>query len=126
MQYVLPLMLTVMTARLVGNIFTEGIYDEHIHSRKLAYLDEDEGVSSLMELHDLTVSEIMTPRPYCMEPVMRVGQIYDILKLSKHHYYPVGKIQGGGKGMGEGGGWGSGEGGLSCTLCFIVTVSRMV
>jgi chloride channel 7 len=25
MQYVLPLMLTVMAARLVGNIFTEGV-----------------------------------------------------------------------------------------------------
>ena len=26
MQYVLPLMLTVMAARLVGNVFTEGTY----------------------------------------------------------------------------------------------------
>ena len=30
MQYVLPLMLTVMAARLVGNVFTEGTYVLHI------------------------------------------------------------------------------------------------
>lgn len=44
MQYVLPLMLTVMAARLVGSVFTEGQYDIHIHSRHLNFLEEDEGV----------------------------------------------------------------------------------
>ena len=130
MQYVLPLMLTVMAARLVGNVFTEGsvitlclsvllcyamlcyamlcyamlcyamlcyamlcyamlcyamlcyallcsktlikyiiitgLYDIHIHSRHLYFLEEDEGVSKHVELHDLTVSEIMTKRPICL------------------------------------------------------------
>jgi chloride channel 7 len=92
MQYVLPLMLTVMTARLVGNIFTEGLYDMHIHSRRLNFLDEDEGVSKLVELHDLSVCEIMTRAPRHMAPVMRVGDLYDLLKLNKHHCYPVGKF----------------------------------
>lgn len=91
MQYVLPLMLTVMFARWVGNLFTEGIYDMHIHSRGLSYLDEDESVSRLVELHDLTVSDIMTERPYCVLPVMRVGEFMDILNKGKHHCYPVGK-----------------------------------
>jgi hypothetical protein len=89
---VLPLMLTVMTARLVGNIFTEGLYDMHIHSRRLNFLDEDEGVSKLVELHDLSVCEIMTRAPRHMAPVMRVGDLYDLLKLNKHHCYPVGKF----------------------------------
>lgn len=43
MQYVLPLMLTVMSARLIGNIFIDGLYDIHIHTRQLNFLDEDEG-----------------------------------------------------------------------------------
>ncbi|RYY79120.1 hypothetical protein EON63_17400 [archaeon] len=34
MQYVLPLMLTVLTARCVGNIFTEGIYDMYIFNKR--------------------------------------------------------------------------------------------
>lgn len=89
MQYVLPLMLTVMSARLIGNIFTEGLYDQHIHSRALNFLDEDEGVSKLVELHDLSVCEIMTKRPKYVTPIMTVGKLYDILKQGRHHCYPV-------------------------------------
>ena len=91
MQYVLPLMLTVMSARWTGNIFTEGIYDMAIHSANLAFLDEDESVSRLVTLHDLTVSDIMTQNPIYMFPVMTVGDVYDLLKKGKHNCYPVGK-----------------------------------
>ena len=90
MQYVLPLMLTVMCARWVGNLFTEGIYDMHIHMRRLDFLDEDESVRRLLQLQDVTVSDIMTHRPYYMLPVMRVGEFYDILAKAKHNCYPVG------------------------------------
>ena len=93
MQYVLPLMLTVMAARWTGNLFTEGIYDMHIHTRKLNYLDEDESVSRLVQLHDLTVSDIMSKRPFYMLPVMRVGEFYDILTKAKHNCFPVGELQ---------------------------------
>eukprot|EP01036_Dinobryon_divergens_P022196 gene22196-30436_t len=89
MQYVLPLMLTVMSARLIGNIFIDGLYDIHIHTRQLNFLDEDEGVSKLVELHDLSVSEIMTKDPIAVPPVINVGDIFDILKSSNHHCYPV-------------------------------------
>eukprot|EP01032_Pedospumella_encystans_P012074 gene12074-13992_t len=89
MQYVLPLMLTVMTARWIGNLFTEGIYDMHIRTRRLDYLDEDESVSRLVQLHDLTISDIMTKRPFYMLPVMRVGEFYDILIKAKHNCFPV-------------------------------------
>ena len=89
MQYVLPLMLVVMAARLVGNIFNEGIYDLHIHCAQLDYLDEDEQFSKEMELHDLTVCEMMTKRPRCMYPLMRVGECFDTLRAGKHHCYPV-------------------------------------
>ena len=92
MQYVLPLMLTVMSARWVGNLFTEGLYDMHIHTRRLNYLDEDESVSRLVQLHDLTVSDIMTPRPHYMLPVMRVGEFHDILKKARHNCFPVGEF----------------------------------
>ena len=89
MQYVLPLMLVVMSARLIGNIFTEGLYDIHIQSRQLNFLDEDEGISHLADLHDLSVSEIMTKKPVCLRPVVRVGDVYDMLKKARHHSFPI-------------------------------------
>jgi chloride channel 7 len=93
MQYVLPLMLTVMCARLVGNIFGEGLYDIHIHSRNLYFLEEDEGLSNHVELHDLTVREIMTKRPICLRPVVRVGEVFDMLTKVQHHCFPIGKSE---------------------------------
>ena len=48
------------------------------------------GVSKLVELHDLSVSEIMTKDPIAVPPVITVGDIFDILKSSNHHCYPVG------------------------------------
>jgi chloride channel 7 len=91
MQYVLPLMLTVLTARFIGNIFTEGIYDMHIHSRNLHFLDEDESIGRLIELHDLTVADVMTVQPMCFRPVMLVGDCFDLLKTNEHHCFPVGR-----------------------------------
>lgn len=91
MQYVLPLMLTVLCARFIGNIFTEGIYDMHIHSRNLNFLDEDESICKMVELHDLSVSDIMTSNPLCMHPVMLVGDCFELLKMGNHHCYPIGK-----------------------------------
>lgn len=92
MQYVLPLMLTVMAARFVGNIFIDGLYDLHIHLRRLNYLDEDASVSKFVELHDLCISDIMTKRPVYLTPVMSVGNVFDLLKTTKHHCYPVGEL----------------------------------
>jgi hypothetical protein len=93
MQYVLPLMLTVLTACWIGNLFTEGIYDMTIHLRRLGYLDEEESVARLVELHDVTLADAMTRRPYYMLPVMRVGEYYDILAKAKHHCFPVGTLR---------------------------------
>lgn len=92
MQYVLPLMLTVMAARLVGNVFTEGLYDMHIHGRQLDFLEEDEGASSQRaDLHDLSVCGVMTPRPVCVAPAMRAGDLLELVQRTSHHCYPVGE-----------------------------------
>ena len=41
MQYVLPLMLTLMAARFTGNVFNEGLYDIHIHLKRIPFMDQD-------------------------------------------------------------------------------------
>eukprot|EP01039_Chlorochromonas_danica_P002361 gene2361-2592_t len=89
MQYVLPLMLIVLTARLVGNIFTEGIYDMHIHSRSLAFLDEDENYGQQVEFHDLTVADIMTIEVMTLPSIVTVGQALDTLARGGHHCFPI-------------------------------------
>ncbi len=92
MQYVLPLMLTILVARLIGNVFTEGIYDMQIHSNKLNFLDEEEELSKVSEWHDLLVSDVMTPSPICMKTVVTVGECYDLLKQYRHVCFPIGKV----------------------------------
>ena len=82
-------MLTVMAARLVGNVFTEGLYDIHIHCRHLYFLEEDEGLSSHVELHDLTVSEIMTKRPICLRPVVKVSTPLVLPDIYVPLYHPL-------------------------------------
>ena len=89
MQYVLPLMLTIMAAFVVGNIFTKSLYDQYIHNRHLHHLEEEESISNMTEFHDLTICDIMTKWPICVKPVVRVGEIYDTLQEMKHHCFPV-------------------------------------
>jgi len=89
LQYVLPLMVTIMTAFMTGNIFTKSMYDQHIHLHHLHYLEEEEGLSSVTEFHDLTIADIMTPDPISLLPVVRVGEVYDMLCAHKHHCFPV-------------------------------------
>lgn len=89
MQYVLPLMLTVMAASMVGNVFTKSIYEQHIESRRLHHLDEEENVSNLVYFYDWTVSNVMTPHPVCVRPVARVGELYETLQKVQHHCFPV-------------------------------------
>lgn len=56
MQYVLPLMLTLMAARWVGNVFNEGLYDMQIHITKvtpnffLSFLNYSWGICFLVRL----------------------------------------------------------------------------
>jgi chloride channel 7 len=91
LQYVLPLMLTILMARLIGNMFSEGIYDMQIHHNKMNYLEEEEELSKISEWHDLLVSDVMTPSPLCLNTFLKVGECYEVLKQKKHYCYPIGK-----------------------------------
>jgi chloride channel 7 len=44
MQYVLPLMLTLMAARFTGNVFNQGLYDIHIALKRIPFLEPDVSV----------------------------------------------------------------------------------
>lgn len=87
MQYVLPLMLTVMTARFTGNVFNEGLYDIHIKLKKIPFLEAD--VPSIAEKHEMVAGQIMSSDVKCLRPVERAGVVYDLLNSCSHYVFPI-------------------------------------
>jgi chloride channel 7 len=92
MQYVLPLMLTLMAARWVGNVFNEGLYDIHIHLRSLPFLEDE--LPHLAVKNDMTASQVMNRKVKCMRPVERAGFVFDVLNSTEHDCFPVVHVQG--------------------------------
>ncbi|KAJ0396142.1 hypothetical protein ATCC90586_008575 [Pythium insidiosum] len=84
-EYGLPLILTLFFARWVGNYFNEGIYDIHIHLRRVPFLDWNPSLRGSF----LRVKHIMTPNPKTLRTVERAGVIFDLLVSTKHNAFPV-------------------------------------
>ena len=87
MQYVLPLMLTVMAARFSGNVFNEGIYDIVIHLKHIPFLEPE--VPTIAERHEIVAGQVMSTEVKCLRPVERVGIVYDLLKSVGHGNFPI-------------------------------------
>jgi H+/Cl- antiporter ClcA len=87
MQYVLPLMLTVMSAQVVGNVFTEGLYDVHIHCKGLLFLEEDN--EHVKELDTLVAEDVMTPAPVSLPAIVQVAEVLSVLEQTPHCCFPV-------------------------------------
>jgi chloride channel 7 len=87
MQYVLPLMLTLMAARFTGNIFNEGLYDIHIQLKNIPFLEAD--VPGIAERHEIVAGQVMSTEVKCLRPVERAGVVYDLLRSSSHGTFPI-------------------------------------
>eukprot|EP00986_Skeletonema_menzelii_P009308 scaffold4203_cov148-Skeletonema_menzelii.AAC.2 len=87
MQYVLPLMMTLMSARFVGNVFNEGLYDIHIHLKHIPFLEPE--VPTIAERHEIVAGQVMSTEVKCLRPVERVGIVYDLLKNAQHGNFPI-------------------------------------
>lgn len=87
-QYVLPLMLVLMTARIVGSVYNDDLYHIHIHLKKGVEFLEAE-LQSITRHHGLLAGQIMGPNVIFVRPVEEVGVIYDILMSTKHSNFPV-------------------------------------
>lgn len=86
-QYIVPLMLTVMTARWVGNSFNEGLYDLHIELKKLNFLEQ---VEDDVTTHvDVTIGDVMTREPACLPAIVSVGEVFDMLSCLCHNSFPI-------------------------------------
>ncbi|XP_075420630.1 H(+)/Cl(-) exchange transporter 7 isoform X1 [Tenrec ecaudatus] len=85
--YGFPIMLVLMTAKIVGDVFIEGLYDMHIQLQSVPFLHWEAPVTS----HSLTAREVMSTPVTCLRRTEKVGIIVDVLKdpTSNHNGFPV-------------------------------------
>lgn len=87
MQLIIPLMLTIFTAKAVGDRYGHGIYDTHIKIRGAPFLEEPELAGPTGD--KLRVNEVMSDELVTLQPVMRVKDLLQILTQTPHGAYPV-------------------------------------
>lgn len=87
-QFALPLMLVLMTARIVGSVYNDDLYHIHIHLKKGVEFLEAE-LQGVTRNHNLVAGQIMGANVIFLRPVESVGVIYDILMAAKHSNFPV-------------------------------------
>ena len=83
-QYSLPVLFAVMTSKAVGDRFNHGIYDIHIHLKKMPLLEDPTRVS----LCDEVVSGIMTQDVQSLQPAESHARLSSILQTS-HNAFPL-------------------------------------
>uniref|UniRef100_A0A673IZW9 Chloride channel protein n=1 Tax=Sinocyclocheilus rhinocerous TaxID=307959 RepID=A0A673IZW9_9TELE len=85
--YGFPIMLVLMTAKIVGDYFIEGLYDIHIKLQSVPFLHSDAPPTS----HWLTAREVMSSPVTCFNRVEKVGRIVDVLSNTStiHNGFPV-------------------------------------
>jgi chloride channel 7 len=87
-QFVLPLMLVLMSARIVGSMYNADLYHIHIHLKKgIEFLEAE--LQSVTRHHNLVAGQIMGANVIFIRPVETVGVVYDILMSAKHSNFPV-------------------------------------
>ncbi|CAH0518277.1 unnamed protein product [Peronospora belbahrii] len=84
-EWGLPIMVSLMAARWVGNSFNEGLYDIHIHLNHLPFLEFDPPYYARF----LRALNVMSSPPTCVPQIAKVGEIYDVLKNCNHGGFPV-------------------------------------
>mmetsp|Transcript_47555 Transcript_47555/g.157617 ORF Transcript_47555/g.157617 Transcript_47555/m.157617 type:complete len:770 (-) Transcript_47555:29-2338(-) len=84
-SYLLPIALTIMVAKLVGDLFNEGIYDMHIRLKRYPMLPEEPP----HERERLQAKHVMATSIKSVCDVERVGKIIDLLNTTTHHGFPV-------------------------------------
>uniref|UniRef100_A0A8C7JN80 Chloride channel protein n=1 Tax=Oncorhynchus kisutch TaxID=8019 RepID=A0A8C7JN80_ONCKI len=87
--YGLPIMLVLLTAKIVGDYFVEGLYDIHIKLQSVPFLHLEAPATS----HWLTAREVMGAPVTCFNRIEKVGTIVDVLSNTSTNHN-LGKICG--------------------------------
>lgn len=87
-QFVLPLMIALFFARVVGSLFNTDLYHIHIHLKKgVHFLDQE--LRTISGQHSLYAGHIMSRDIVFVRPIEKVGVVYDILASTNHSLFPV-------------------------------------
>ncbi|KAJ8284042.1 hypothetical protein COCON_G00028920 [Conger conger] len=83
----LPIMLVLMTAKIVGDYFVEGLYDVHIKLQSVPFLHWEAPATS----HSLTAREVMSSPVTSFNRIEKVGNVVDVLSntTTNHNGFPV-------------------------------------
>ena len=81
----LPVMIVLIVAKWIGDIFNEGIYDMHIHMQGVPLL----GWEPAPMLSTLKASSVMSHPVTALRTRESIGRIIDILKAETHNGFPV-------------------------------------
>ena len=83
--YGLPLMVTLMVAKWIGDWFNPGIYDIHIELKEIPLLEwEPDPILRKFKAHHVMASPVVT-----FSQIDRVSSIYWALKHTSHNGFPV-------------------------------------
>ena len=84
-EYGLPLLVTLMIAKWVGDLFNEGLYDIHIELKEVPLL----GWDSSDRMDKLEASDVMNSNIRYIYPITRVRSIIQLLKTTAHNAFFV-------------------------------------
>jgi len=88
-QYLLPIMLAVMSAKWVGDAFGKSIYEELMELKSITFLE----YHPPMDTHHRTVKEVMAENVICVNEIESLSRIIEILKTTTHNGFPVVKTK---------------------------------
>jgi len=79
------LMITMLVAKSVGDLFNEGIYDTHVKLKFMPFLEQQpESMMRHLVAHDVMAKEVVE-----FGSVERVGYIMEALQKTQHNGFPV-------------------------------------
>ena len=83
--YAVPIMITIMTAKIFGDMFNAGLYDIHVEFQGIKFLKDDPSIDD----HRVSVRDRMTANPVIFAAQETVGQIVNKLRSCTHNGFPV-------------------------------------
>ncbi|KAK8792850.1 hypothetical protein WA158_005014 [Blastocystis sp. Blastoise] len=81
----IPLMVSTCLAKIIGDLFTEGIYDIGINMKCIPFVESQPP----KHLRYYTVATVMSSHPVCLHEIDSVANIIAVINNTSHNAFPV-------------------------------------